>query len=92
MDEVGLANVLDVGERPRLEVVDADHPIATSKELVAQVGAEKARPPGDQARRHWAGNLPNHARRPPTSGMAPATHSPSSRFQIGAFALISSIR
>jgi len=40
------AQVLDVLKRPRLEVVDADHPVAVGYEGVAQVRFEKAGSPG----------------------------------------------
>ena len=32
-----IADVLDVGERSRLEVVDADHAVAATQQLLAQV-------------------------------------------------------
>ena len=37
MDEVVAADVLDVGERAGLQVVDADHAMAAREQLIAQV-------------------------------------------------------
>ena len=44
-----VADVLDVGKRSRLDVVDADDPVAAGQQLVAEMGAEETRTPGDQA-------------------------------------------
>ena len=37
-----VANVLEVDERARLEVVDADDPVAPLQQVVAEMGAEEA--------------------------------------------------
>ena len=49
LEALGVADVLDVGQRPGLEVVDADHAVAAREQLVAQVRAEEAGAAGDQA-------------------------------------------
>ena len=51
-DEALVADVLDVLERARVEVVDADHPVAAPEQVLAQVRAEEARPSGDDAGAH----------------------------------------
>ena len=51
-DEVARADVLDVLKRPGVEVVDADHPIARSEQMIAEMGAEKPAPPVTSARGH----------------------------------------
>jgi hypothetical protein len=48
--EVAASNVLDVLERSRLEVVDADDPMALSQQVFAEVRAEKSRAPRDDSR------------------------------------------
>ena len=53
--EVGAADVLDVGQRPGLEVVDADHAIAPLEQVIAKVRAEEARTAGDKAGGHGSG-------------------------------------
>jgi len=50
--ELGRANVLDVGQRPGLEVVDADDPMAAAQELVAQMRAQEAGATGDKTGGH----------------------------------------
>src|SRR5437763_13320886 len=50
--DVGLADVLDVLERARLEVVDADHAVAACDEVVAETRAEKACAPRHDRGRH----------------------------------------
>ncbi len=48
MDEaIGIADVLDVRERARLQVVDADHTVAAREQGVAQVRSEEAGAAGD---------------------------------------------
>ena len=47
MDELGDADVLDVRERARLEVVDADDAVPAPQQLVAQVRAEEPGAAGD---------------------------------------------
>ena len=47
-----VADVLDVLERPRVQVVHADHPVPLGQQPVAQVGPEEARPPGYERSRH----------------------------------------
>ncbi len=51
-EALGVADVLDVRERARLEVVDADHAVAAREQLVAQVRSEEAGTAGDQAGAH----------------------------------------
>jgi hypothetical protein len=46
--------MLDVLERTRLEIVDADHPVAVGDEEVAKVGTEEACPSCDDGGRHLA--------------------------------------
>jgi hypothetical protein len=50
--ELVLADVLDVLERPRVEVVDADHAVAALQQVLAQVRAQKAGASCDQASWH----------------------------------------
>ena len=50
--ELGHADVLDVGERAGLEVVDADHAVPAAEELVAEVRAQETGPARDQAGGH----------------------------------------
>jgi hypothetical protein len=50
--KLGTAQVLDVLERARFEVVDADHAIAALEEEFAQMGAEKAGATRDQTGSH----------------------------------------
>jgi hypothetical protein len=40
--EVLAPDVLDVVERPRLEVVDADHPVPASEQVITEMRAEEA--------------------------------------------------
>ena len=49
VDERVAANVGDVRERSRLEVVDADHAVAAGEQFVAEVRAEKSGATGDEA-------------------------------------------
>src|SRR5919197_314139 len=51
-DEVVVADVLDVAERARLEVVDADHAVAACQQVLAKVRAEEPRAPGHDRSRH----------------------------------------
>jgi hypothetical protein len=51
-DEVVRADVLDVPQRARLQVVDAHHPIALREQVVAEVRAEETRSAGDERRGH----------------------------------------
>jgi hypothetical protein len=44
--------VLEVGQRARLEVVDADDSMPLAEQVLAEVGAEKAGSAGDDRRRH----------------------------------------
>ena len=53
-DEVVVADVLDVAQGARVEVVDADHAVPAREQLVAEVGAEEARSAGDHRGRHGA--------------------------------------
>jgi hypothetical protein len=46
--------MLDVRQRARLEVVEADHPVPSREERLAKVGAEEAGAAGDKGRRHRA--------------------------------------
>ena len=47
-----VADVLDVGERAGIEVVDADDAVPALEEMVAEVGAEKAGAAGDEGGAH----------------------------------------
>ena len=79
IDEVGLddvevvvhelrrADVLDVGQRAGLEVVDADHAMAAPQQLLAEVRAEEAGAAGDEAGGHGF-NLPAIGRDGPGQG------------------------
>ena len=51
-DEIGRADVLDVEEGAGLDVVDADHPMSASEELIAEVRAQKTGPTRNQAGGH----------------------------------------
>src|ERR1700677_1958307 len=51
-EALGVANVLDVGERAGLEVVHADHAVPARQQLIAKVRSEEARAAGDQASAH----------------------------------------
>ena len=52
--EVRRADVLDVLQRARLEVVDADDAVPAAQQLVAQMRAEEAGATGDKAGGHAA--------------------------------------
>ena len=62
-EALGVADVLDVRERARLEVVDADHAVAAREQLVAEVRSEESGAAGDQAGRHAR----QDTRRPPAA-------------------------
>ena len=47
-----VADVGDVLQRPGLEVVDADHPMALPEQVLTEMGAEEAGPAGDDACAH----------------------------------------
>jgi hypothetical protein len=51
-EPLGVADVLDVAQRTRLEVVHADHPVAAREQLVAEMRSEEPRATGDQTGRH----------------------------------------
>ena len=51
---VARADVLDVPQRSGLEVVDADHPVPTAQQLVAQMGPQEACATGDETGGHWS--------------------------------------
>ena len=62
-------------ERPGVEVVDADHPVAAPEQLIAQVRAEESGPSGDYAGTHRAASIainPGYAQ-PPRSYFASCT-------------------
>src|SRR4051812_40796258 len=46
-DEVLVADVVDVLERPGVQVVDADHPVSLAEQVLAQVRSEKSSSSGD---------------------------------------------
>jgi hypothetical protein len=48
-------DVLDVLERARVEVVDTENAVAVGEQVVAEVGAKKARPAGDDDGAHASG-------------------------------------
>ena len=50
--EVVVADVLDVRERARLEVVHADHAVALLEQVLAEMRAEKAGSAGDDCGGH----------------------------------------
>jgi hypothetical protein len=52
-DEVLVADVLDVPQRARQEVVDTDDPVTLCEQVPAEVGAEKTRSAGDDRRCHF---------------------------------------
>jgi hypothetical protein len=52
VEELGIADVLDVVQRPRLEVVHADDPMSAGEQLVAQVRPKEPGAAGDQAGGH----------------------------------------
>jgi hypothetical protein len=52
-DEVVVADVLDVPQRARQQVVDADHPVALGEQVVAEVRAQEAGSTGDDSRCHF---------------------------------------
>jgi hypothetical protein len=51
-DEVAGADVLEVRERARIEVVDADHAVVAREQVLAEVTAEESRAPGHDRSRH----------------------------------------
>ena len=57
--ELGHADVFDVGEGPRLEVVDADHPMAASEQLIAEMRSEEPRTTRYEAGGHVGGRIPS---------------------------------
>src|SRR5262245_59204305 len=62
-DEVVAADVLDVLERPRIEVVDAEHPVARGQQMVAEMRADEARAAGHESGGHVHNLVP-----PPEGG------------------------
>ena len=50
LEPLRLADVLDVRQRARLEVVDADHAVPAREQLVAQVRPQESGAAGDQTR------------------------------------------
>jgi hypothetical protein len=48
--EALVAKVLDVRQRPRLEVVDAEHAVTAAEQCFTEVGAEESGPAGDDRR------------------------------------------
>ncbi|KKK62906.1 hypothetical protein LCGC14_2999660, partial [marine sediment metagenome] len=54
--EVGGADVLDVLERPRVQVVDADHPLPALQQVLAQVRAHESRAAADNTGSHAGSN------------------------------------
>jgi RecJ-like exonuclease len=52
--ELRAPDVVDVGEGPGLEVVDADHAMTASQQLVAQMRPEESRTTRDEAGGHCA--------------------------------------
>ena len=56
-DELRRADVRDVGERPGLEVVDADHAVTAREQLIAQMRSEEARATRDEAGGHGGGRI-----------------------------------
>ena len=50
--EAVVADVLEVLERARLQVVDADHPVALRQQVLTQMGAEEPRPAGHDCGSH----------------------------------------
>jgi hypothetical protein len=57
-EALGVADVLDVGQRAGLEVVDADHAVPARQQLVAQMRAEESCASGYQTGRHAAEDTP----------------------------------
>ena len=68
-DELTRADVLDVLKRAGVEVVDADHAIVACQQVIAEMGAEKPGPSGDDGRRH-AHNLVEPGPSSPEQGIA----------------------
>src|SRR5205814_5680814 len=62
-----VAQVRDVLERPRLQVVDTDNAVTLVKEVVAQVRTEEAGAAGDDRGRHAAGSYSGHLMKPRNS-------------------------
>src|ERR1019366_4726003 len=73
-EAVGVAQVLDVGERARLEVVHADDAVSARQQLVAQVRAEEPCASCDQAGCH-----PAQDTRAPRPGAVLQAHAPAGR-------------
>ncbi len=63
VDELGSADVLDVHERPGVEVVHAQHPVTLREQRVAEVRAQKSRPAGHKTGGHGVGGYrsPQHS-------------------------------
>src|SRR5204863_7012243 len=79
--EVVALEVLDVLERSRVEVVDADHAVSALQEEVAEMRAEEARATGHEAGRHlaqctWGAVSPPDAK---PGGLRSCARSPRSR-------------
>ena len=67
-----VADVLDVLQRPRVEVVDADHAVTLAEKVVGHMRAEKAGAAADQAGAHRrADDRRQQGRVRPTGGLAP---------------------
>ena len=69
-DEGVVADVVEVRERPGLEVVEAQHPVAALEERLAEMRAEKACAAGDERGRHVLDASRGWAR-PPASHTTP---------------------
>ena len=68
--ELRRADVVDVLQRPGVEVVDADHPVAVGEQMVAQMRAEKSRPSRNDARAHRVARIPAAGARGTWGGLA----------------------
>ena len=81
--ELRRLDVLDVLQRARVEVVDADHAVAVGEQRVAHVGTEKSRSAGDDAGTHSPPTIPAGGRRDGRvgidRGMRPAAPGPRRR-------------
>jgi hypothetical protein len=60
-EALGIADVLDVDERPCLEVVHADDPVSTGEQLIAEMGPQEAGAAGDKTRWHGPDDIGSDA-------------------------------
>src|SRR4051794_10616801 len=55
--EIRVAEMLDVGQRPGVEIVDTDHPVTLRQQRIAQMRPQKAAATGHKAGGHTQGRI-----------------------------------